>query len=383
MAIDKDIKNKYDRANAAYNESNSIKNARNNLIAMAENVPNYQNSYANQLSNIYKQISNGNDFNYDSNNDVAFRRFAEEYNALSGLAIAGNQQQAQDLTGGYGSTYAPEVARQGLANLQFNANKAEPYFMEIAQEVYKQDNDRLNNAYWAGSNARNDELSEYERQIDAYNYRNEIAQQKYSDERDFEYAKYKNNRDYWAEQYNNDQQQSNFEKEYSQTETLNKRDYKLKSYDTYNKLAASKCAEYKDKKNNKGMKAYLDGLVSSAKITQYMADNLYKQYKYTAPARSGGGGGGTGYTGYGSDSGGTGGNGGVNTISTSDFIYQHGSIVNRRTRQLNGHESSLTAEAMTDKIRTMYSNGQLTADDAAYLLNYYGLDGSKTVKKKR
>lgn len=320
---------------AAYRENNQTKNARNNLLAITSNSPVYKNSYAGQLNDIYGQIQKGADFNYDPRNDVAFRRFADEYNALSGLAIAGNQQQAQSLTGGYGSTYAPEVSRQGLANMQNNVNNAQPYFMEMAQEAYKTDNDRLKNVYEAASNARNDELNEYVKKSAAYNEQSKFAQQLFSDERNFDYSKYSDNRDYVAQQFENEQQQSNFEKEYSQKEyqyqrdfsfreKQNKQDYQLKSWDTYNKIASKKCAEYNENKNNSGMKAYLDGLVKAGKITQYMADNLYSQYKYTAPASSGGSSSGGGSSG-GSSSGGS---GDLNDNITDDITTGKVTVVN-------------------------------------------------------
>ena len=52
-------------------------------------------------------------------------------------------------------------------------------------------------------------------------------------------------------------------------------------------IAADKADSYRDKKDNKGMKAYLQNQVKKGNITQYQADGIYKQYKYTAPKSSG------------------------------------------------------------------------------------------------
>ncbi len=373
MAISKKTKDKYKKSNAAYQENNGIKNARNNLKSITGKEPAYQNSYSNQLNDIYNKIKSGTDFNYDPRNDAAFRRFAEEYNALSDLAIAGNQQQAQDLTGGYGSTYAPEVANQGAARIKDNVLNAQPYFMEMAQEAYKADNDRLNNMYNAAASARDDELTEFGRQADAYNERNKLAQQQYTDSRNFNYNKYNDNRNYWSKQYEFEQSTDNFNKELKQANKQNERQYKLNTYDVYNKLAATKCAGYNEKKNNKGMKAYLNGLVKEGKITQYMADNLYKQYKYTAPKLSGGrhknSGGGNNPGGYIDDGPASPFNG---NDTTYDFIYSHSSIVNRRVN-LNGVNAD---------IKKYYEKGKLTAEEAAYLRQYYKKYGSETQPKK-
>ncbi|MCM1286511.1 MAG: hypothetical protein NC213_09910 [Acetobacter sp.] len=290
MAISKNTQNKYNKANAAYKENNDIANTRNNLVSMAGKAPAYQNSYADQLRDIYGQIKNGKTFDYDPKNDVAFRKFADEYNALSGLAIAGNQNQAQNLTGGYGSTYAPEVANQGLSSMKANADNAQPYFMLGAQEAYKVNNDRLNDMYSAAADAHNDELNQYVNRVSAYNDMYSTAAGKYSDERNFGYDKYKDNRNFWADQYQFEQNTDNFNKELVQKDRQNKRDYTLQSYSVYEQLAEEKASKYKNNKDNKGMKSYLNGLVKDGKITQYMADTIYDNYKYTASKTGSGGG---------------------------------------------------------------------------------------------
>ncbi|MBR1763488.1 MAG: hypothetical protein IJ731_09025 [Eubacterium sp.] len=279
MAISKNTKNKYEKYSSPYQESNSLINAKNKLAQMANRSPELSNNYETQLKDMYGKIKSGKPFSYNPDNDAAYRRFADEYNALAGLAIEGNQQQAQGLTGGYGSTYAPEVASQGLQRLREGAENAMPLFMEQAQKAYMANSDADINALNAGISARKDEINDYANRANAYNNQYDMAQKVYSDSRDFDYSKYTNNREYWAKEYQQEQEQANKEAE-----------YQLQIYDTYNKLAANKCADYADKKNNSGMKAYLNGLVKEGKLTKYMADNLYKQYKYTAPSRGGSGG---------------------------------------------------------------------------------------------
>ena len=387
MAINKNTEDEYNKSNAAYRENNSTASARNNLTGLGAQAPQYRKSYADQLENIYGRLKNGESCNYDPQNDAAFRRYADEYNALSGLAIAGNQQQAQQLTGGYGSTYAPDVAEQGLARLQSGVTGAQPGFYNAARQAYMAENDRLNNMYSATAAARDAELEQYQKQVDAYNNRYQMAQQRYADERDFGYNQYKDTRNYNASQYEFAQKQEQFDSELAQKETEYSRDYELKSFEVYTKLAAVKCAEYNEAKNNSGMKAYLDGLVEAGKITQYMADNLYNQYKYTVTSSGGGGGrsssGGkkssssSSYS-YDGGDGGTGGSGGGSfsgSDKTSDWIVAHDSIRNRHTHTLNGHESSLTADGMTNAIQSAYQSGELSQQEAAYLLNYYGLSG--------
>lgn len=352
------VKKQYDKYNNAYSEGKTVTNQRNKLAQM--NMPQYQDSYANQISGIYNQIKNGKPFEYDPHNDVAFRRFADEYNALSGLAIAGNQAQAQGLTGGFGSSYAPDVANQGLARMRESVNDTQPMFYQAAQQAYMADNDRLMDMYQAASSARADELGEYVNQANAEQDRYNLAAQKYANSRDFGYQKYGDNRDYWAQRYWNDVEQQNFE-----------RDYQFKIYDTYEKLAANKCADYKDAKNNSGMRSYLDGLVSKGKLTKYMADNLYKQYKYTAPKSSGGGSRSKKRT-----SGYTGGDGddvdlaqqADNTDYVEQFVYEHQNVGNYD-------------RIMTD-IDEWEKDGKLTKKQAEKLRRTYN-SRSKNAKKNK
>lgn len=287
MGISKNTKNKYNRSNAAYKDDNALKQQKKSLLSASGKAPEYKNSYINQLRDIFNNIKSNQNFDYDPRNDAAYRRFADEYNALSGLAIAGNQQQAQDLTGGFGSTYAPEVAQQGLASLKENAANAQPYFLENAQEAYKADNDRLKNMYQATADARKEELDNYYKKATLFNENYKDAAQKYSDARNFNYNSYNDNRTFWAQQYDAEQSQTNKDRQYKQTEKDNQRDYTLKSYSVYQQLAETKAYKYNKNKNNKGLKSYLNGLVKSGKITKYMADNIYEKYKYTAPKTGG------------------------------------------------------------------------------------------------
>ena len=357
MAISKNTKKKYNQVNNAYTESSGVVNARNNLAAMANKAPVYQNSYADQLNDIYGRIKNG--YQYDPQNDTAFRRYAEEYNALSGLAIAGNQAQAQGLTGGYGSTYAPEVASQGLARLRESVNDAQPAF-------YQQGLDTIKSQYQAAADARNDELENYGKQADAYNNQYAMAQKRYSDLRDFNYNKFNDSRDFWANQYKFEQDSSNFNAELKQKNTQNEREYKLKSYDVYNSIAANKCADYNDKKNNKGMKAYLDGLVKAGKITRYMADNLYKQYKYTAPARSGGGRGGGRHR----SGGGGGNNGGKNGRNGGDPLANWSPDKNN-LMYINLRNRGEKYETALNWIDVLVNKGQISSAERDKYAEYY------------
>lgn len=256
--------------NSPYKDNKAINNARSTLLAIQP--PTYTNTYGNQIKGIYNNIKNRKDFDYNPANDAAYQQYAAQYRALVGLAVAGNQAQAQELTGGYGSTYAPEVARQGQMRLNEGVTAAQPAFLQLAQNKYDLGTEQLYNQYNAAAGRRDAALEDYSRQADIYNDRYGRAADMYNALEDRGYERYMNNRDfnYAQNQMNISQDQAN-------------KEYKLQKYDTYNQLAGNKCADFQNKGDNKGMKAYLKGLVKKGKITQYMADNLYKQYKYIPP----------------------------------------------------------------------------------------------------
>ncbi|MBR2101022.1 MAG: hypothetical protein IJ927_06920 [Eubacterium sp.] len=275
MAVSNNTKKKRNATFAPYQAGEDVKNSLINLSSIQDYNPYYQNSYANELKSIYQKIKEAPDFNYSSENDAAYRKFADEYNALAALAIADNQAQAQNLTGGYGSSYADTVASQSLQALNESAENAKPQFLENAEAAYAANNDALKELYQAVSGASESELADYTSTAEAYNAALKAAQKEYGDTRDFDFDNQSQNRDFWAEQYANELENENRQKQ-----------LEFKKYDVYKQLAADKCADFRDKQNNKGMRNYLNKLVEQDKLTAYLAEQLYKQYKYTAPSRS-------------------------------------------------------------------------------------------------
>jgi hypothetical protein len=271
MAVSDNTKKKRNSALALYKAGNAVSDALINLSSIKDFTPYYENSYADELKSIYQKIKDAPEFEYSSDNDAAYRSFADEYRALAALAVAGNQAQAQGMTGGYGASYADAAASQNLQSLNESAENAKPAFLENAQEAYAANNDLLKQMFQAASGARDSELEDFTQSASAYNNALKAAQTAYADTRDFDYSKYSENRDFWDKQYENELDNENKQKQ-----------LELKKYDVYKQLAADKCSEFNEKKNNKGMKNYLDNLVKEGKLTSYLANQLYQKYRYTA-----------------------------------------------------------------------------------------------------
>lgn len=212
MAVSDNTLNNYNRFSKAYEEDEDIKKKRQSVLNVQ--APVYNNSYADQVQKIYDKIKSREKFDYNTANDEAYKQYAAQAKALNGLAIAGNQTQAQGLTGGYGSTYADAVANQGLSRANENIRDAQPGFMLAAQNVYAKEGERLADMYNAAAIARDAELEQHNDAFNAYNDKYNLTYQMYADSADDAYNQFADERDYWANQYAMEQDQSNWEKEF-------------------------------------------------------------------------------------------------------------------------------------------------------------------------
>ena len=209
----KETKKKKSTAELPYKQSKSVKSAYNRLSAVKDYLPVYSDSYENQLKSIYQKIKETPDFSYSPENDLAYRRFADEYRRLGALAFAQNQADAQGLTGGYGSSYAPDVFSQGLSSFNESAENAKPIFYQNAMGAYAANNDLYKSIYDSLAGARRKELDEYEAMAQAENDRLKAVQKEYKNERDTDYDIYASDRDFWAKQYQYETNSDNAAKE--------------------------------------------------------------------------------------------------------------------------------------------------------------------------
>ncbi|HJI91733.1 MAG TPA: hypothetical protein OIM29_01860 [Oscillospiraceae bacterium] len=299
MAISNNTKNKYQQYNNPYVESEAQKQQREIAQQLAYSQPNNApNNYAQQMQEMYNRVASKGAFSYDKANDKAYQQYAKMYQQLGGLSMAATQQAANELTAGYGSTYSPQVAMQTDNAYQANVNSALPSYYQMAQNEYdalrQKDLTNYEAAIEGYQNAENSNLNRKNAWADIVN----SAAGRSNQENANAVNNYADNKDFWYQQYWNEQNAMN-----DQVEAKNERYWnnnKLKEEKKENKrdeywamnevnvsIAADKADSYRDKKDNKGMKAYLQNQVKKGNITQYQADGIYKQYKYTAPKSSG------------------------------------------------------------------------------------------------
>lgn len=314
MAISNNTRSKYEQYNTPYAETEEQKRQRETAQQLAYSQPNNApNNYAQQMQEMYNRVASKGAFSYDKANDKAYQQWAELYRQLGGLSTAATQQAANNLTGGYGSTYAPQVAAQTDNAYQANVDAALPAFYQQAQEEwYAQKQNDLAAYQVAIEGYKNIENSNVNRN-NAWADIAGAAAGRSNQENANAINQYTDNRDFWLDQYWKEQNAANeaaetnserywndnslkensrqFKAQLKEDTKQNKRDEYWSMNEINVSIAADKADSYRDKKDNKGMKAYLKAQVKKGNITQYQADAIYKQYKYTPPKSSGGSGG--------------------------------------------------------------------------------------------
>lgn len=314
MAISNNTRSKYEQYNTPYAETEEQKRQREAAQQLAYSQPNNApNNYAQQMQEMYNKVASKGAFSYDKPNDKAYQQWAELYRQLGGLSTAATQQAAENLTAGYGSTYAPQVAAQTDNAYQANVDAALPAFYQQSQEEWYAQKQNDLAAYQAAiegfKNIENSNVNRNNAWADIAG----AAAGRSNQENANAINQYTDNRDFWLDQYWKEQNAANeaaetnserywndnslkensrrFKAQLKEDTKQNKRDEYWSMNEVNFSIAADKADSYRDKKDNKGMKAYLQAQVKKGNITQYQADAIYKQYKYTPPKSSGGSGG--------------------------------------------------------------------------------------------
>ena len=139
----------YDAPPAAYDPASyaAYQQALNVLLDAQGNAPTYTNPYETQLQNAYDAIVNRPKFNYDLNEDMLYRQYAQNYQNLGRLAMQDTMGQAAALTGGYGSSYGQAVGQQQYNAYLQQLNNIVPELYQQAYQQYRDEGNDLLNQY--------------------------------------------------------------------------------------------------------------------------------------------------------------------------------------------------------------------------------------------
>mgnify|MGYP003087286411 CR=1 FL=1 len=124
--------------------------------------PEYQDSYSQQLKDLYDKIMGREKFRYDAANDPLYQQYRQMYVQQGRQAMADTMGQAAGLTGGYGSTYSQAAGQQQYDAYLQQLNQVVPELYAQARQTYNDEGDRLLQQYQMTGDLRDDEYSRYQ-----------------------------------------------------------------------------------------------------------------------------------------------------------------------------------------------------------------------------
>lgn len=127
--------------------------------------PEYQDSYSQQLKDLYDKIMGREKFQYDAANDPLYQQYRQMYVQQGRQAMADTMGQAAGLTGGYGSTYSQAAGQQQYDAYLQQLNQVVPELYAQARQAYNDEGDRLLQQYQTTGDLRDDEYSRYQDQL--------------------------------------------------------------------------------------------------------------------------------------------------------------------------------------------------------------------------
>lgn len=147
--------------------------------------PEYQDSYSQQLKDLYDKIMGREKFQYDAANDPLYRQYRQMYVQQGRQAMADTMGQAAGLTGGYGSTYSQAAGQQQYDAYLQKLNEVVPELYAQARQAYNDEGDRMLQQYQLTGDLRDDEYSRYQDRLS--NWWKDLSYQ--ADRADTEYSR--------------------------------------------------------------------------------------------------------------------------------------------------------------------------------------------------
>lgn len=152
-----------------YEKSDAVKQAEAMIAEYQLNKPG-DFSYTQQAGwdDIYNQIMNREDFTYDLNSDALYQQYKDQY-TLQGLkGMMDTMGQAQEMTGGYGNTYAQTAGQQTYQAYLQQLNDRVPELYQLALDQYNQEGQDLYNQYALHADQYQKEYGEHRDAISDY-----------------------------------------------------------------------------------------------------------------------------------------------------------------------------------------------------------------------
>ena len=131
-----------------YTPSDEVTAARAYRDSVAAMEPGaYQSRFEEKLQELYDQIAGREAFDYDPEEDEAYRRYAKLYAAKGAAAMEDTLGKAASLTGGYGSSYAQSAGQQAYNGYLQELAALVPELRQAALAEYRQEGQALTDRY--------------------------------------------------------------------------------------------------------------------------------------------------------------------------------------------------------------------------------------------
>lgn len=131
-----------------YTPSDEVTAARAYRDSVAAMEPGaYQSRFEEKLQELYDQIAGREAFDYDPEEDEAYRRYAKLYAAKGAAAMEDTLGKAASLTGGYGSSYAQSAGQQAYNGYLQELAALVPELRQAALAEYRQEGQALADQY--------------------------------------------------------------------------------------------------------------------------------------------------------------------------------------------------------------------------------------------
>lgn len=168
-----------------YNTYKANKAYKRQLKRAEKNEPIYRDAYRGYKDAIVNSLENGG-FEFDAANSPVYSQYSKDYRLMGNVGANLSQENIEELSGGYGTTYSGTVAQQGLEGYLANEKNIMPSLYQVEKQ---------------------NQQAEYANTVNKGNLYNTLEGQdfaRYQDKVNF----WKNNREYAYNKFLNDYQQS-------------------------------------------------------------------------------------------------------------------------------------------------------------------------------
>ena len=146
-----------------YTPSDEVTAARAYRDSVAAMEPGaYQSRFEEKLQELYDQIAGREAFDYDPEEDEAYRRYAKLYAAKGAAAMEDTLGKAASLTGGYGSSYAQSAGQQAYNGYLQELAALMPELRQAALAEYRQEGQALADQYSMLSQREKNDYARYQ-----------------------------------------------------------------------------------------------------------------------------------------------------------------------------------------------------------------------------